>query len=212
VSSLSTRIHAIYFRIYSRFPHSSYSEYNNLKRAVAAAVPGTQTSVQHIQTAPPMPPFRHAQSAGPSTFPASPPSSRPSPPLRTASAGPLASPQSTRNVETTRSTRSNASTPPRSTLTPSLARVNFEFSLNAQPTTSATPVVVQQRSAAEHTVDTILNDLVEGEPVMVERTPTKVVVSETVPTPTPATVPGLLPGMQLINGVPVKTSTSHPIK
>jgi len=109
--------------------------------------------------------------------------------------------------------------PPRSTLTPSLARVNFEFSLNAQPTTSATPVQVEQTSAAEKsTVETILDDLVEGEPVaVVEQTPTKVVVSETIPAPPPQLapqpqVPGLLPGMQIMNGVPVKTSVSHPIK
>ncbi|GAA5975317.1 hypothetical protein JCM5350_006428 [Sporobolomyces pararoseus] len=186
------------------------SEYNNLKRAVAAAAPGSHQVVQHVQVShPPMPPFRHAQSADHFSLPTT--SSRPAPPPRTASAGPLATPQPVRVT-----TRSNVNTPPpRSTLTPSLARVNFEFSLNAQPTTSATPVQVEQTSAAEKsTVETILDDLVEGEPVSVEQTPTKVVVSETIPTPQPVPqpqIPGLLPGMQIMNGVPVKTSVSHPI-
>lgn len=196
------------------------SEYNNLKRAVAAATSGVYQSVQHVgQSHPPMPPFRHAQSADPFSFPTM---ARPAAPPRTASAGHLVTPQPIRAAQVTRSTRSNANTPPppRSTLTPSLARVNLEFSLNAQPTTSSTPVQVEQKSAAEKTVkETILDDLVEGEPVSVERTPTKVVVSETLPTPavaqesqTTPSIHGLLPGMQIMNGVPVKTSVSHPIK
>ena len=188
------------------------SEYNSLKRAVAAAAPGTPQLVQHVHP-PPMPPFRHAHSADPY--------SRPVPLARTASAGPLATPQPLRAAQVTaRTPRSTVNTPPpRSTLTPSLARVNFEFSLNAQPTTSSTPVQVEQTSAADKsTVETILDDLVEGEPVSVERTPTKVVVSETIPmAPQPAPpplshMPDLLPGMQIMNGVPVKTSISHPIK
>lgn len=192
------------------------SEYNNLKRAVAAATPGVPQGVQHVHPSyPPMPPMRHAQSADPTSFQTH--ASRPAPPARTASAGPLATPQPVRVSQLPRDDRSNGNTPPpRSTLTPSLARVNFEFTLNAQPTTSATPVHVEQRSAAsKDTVETILDDLVEGEPVRVERTSTKVVLSETVPTishPVPSPqVPGWLPGMQMINGVPVKTSVSHPI-
>ncbi|GAA5885602.1 hypothetical protein JCM16303_001477 [Sporobolomyces ruberrimus] len=216
LGQLSYQAQNLLSRLCSQHPAS---EYNNLKRAVAAATSGVYQSVQHVgQSHPPMPPFRHAQSADPFSFPTM---ARPAAPPRTASAGHLVTPQPIRAAQVTRSTRSNANTPPppRSTLTPSLARVNLEFSLNAQPTTSSTPVQVEQKSAAEKTVkETILDDLVEGEPVSVERTPTKVVVSETLPTPavaqesqTTPSIHGLLPGMQIMNGVPVKTSVSHPI-
>ncbi|GAA6006203.1 hypothetical protein JCM11491_002069 [Sporobolomyces phaffii] len=194
------------------------SEYNSLKKAVAAAAPGLHHDAQLAQSIhPPMPPLRHSQTVDPFSFTTT---SRPAPPPRAPSAGPLATPQPLRGATAVpRSPRSHVSTPPpRSTLTPSLARVNFEFSLNAQPTISASPIQVEQRSAAETTVAAILDDLVEGEPVSVERTTTKVVVSETVPT---ASLPivsepvsgihGLLPGMLMMNGAPVKTSLSHPI-
>lgn len=210
------------FRLFHRA-----SEYNNLKRAVAAAPLGghlqqqSQGGVQHVH--PPMPPFRHAHSADPFSLPTQSHShSRPVVPLaRTASAGALHTPQPIRAPapQVAARTPQSSSNPPRSTLTPSLARVNFEFSLNSQPTTSATPVQVEQTSAADKkTVETILDDLIEGEPVkVVERTPTKVVVSETIPTqPQPPNQNNgrsdLLPGMQIVNGVPVKTSVSHPIK
>ncbi|GAA5939477.1 uncharacterized protein JCM15063_006192 [Sporobolomyces koalae] len=191
------------------------SEYNNLKRAVAAAaVPGNPQMVQHIHAqVPPIPPFRHAQSAGPSTFP----TLRPALPARTASASLLATPQPVRASCNVLETSSNGQTPPpRSTLTPSLARVNFEFSLNAQPTTSVTPVQVEQCSAADNSAMAVLDDLVEGEPVTVAAPRNRSVATETVSAPLPLVeycpnVPGLLPGMELMNGVPVKTSMSHPI-
>ncbi|GAA5965405.1 hypothetical protein JCM21900_004785 [Sporobolomyces salmonicolor] len=209
------------------------SEYNSLKKAVAAAAAGppqqapvqTGSASPSQQTPPPMPTFPHIQRSS-NSGPSSPPAAHSRSLARPASTGaiPVRTRQTAAGPPRTPALRAAGGALPKSTLTPTLARLNFELSPVASTSASVEPPIVAIQSAK-----TLLSDLVAGEPVAVQRTPTKVVVSEKVPAahgsasrspppqfselpgPPSTSIPGLLPGMTVVNGVPVKTSVSHPI-
>ncbi|GAA5894488.1 hypothetical protein JCM6882_004833 [Rhodosporidiobolus microsporus] len=200
------------------------SDYNTLKRAVAAAAYETQH--------PPAP------SAAAAPVPSYPPIPRvpsfPSSAASSAGARPTLPPRSSSERKATTSAVTPAKktdvAAPVAAASSSLTPAMSSFAFNPTPSTS-TPSTPSSRSStaagtanrpvSAEAVDGLLSDLVHGEPVSVQRTSGSnvVVVSESVlkpaavaPTPPPQpSVPGLLPGMIVMNGVAVKTSVSHPI-
>ncbi|GAA5877164.1 hypothetical protein JCM1840_005675 [Sporobolomyces johnsonii] len=230
LASIPVDMQYVLARLCSQHPGS---EYNSLKRAVAAAAAGPphQSPVQagpvspSQQAPPPMPAFAHTQRSS-NSHPSSPPAAQPQTLARRASASaiPVRTRQTAAGPPRTPAFQAAGAALPKSTLTPALARFNFDFS-----PADSTSAPVEQPITAVQSANTLLSDLVDGEPVAVQRTPTKVVVSERVPVahasalksppaqlselpgPPPTSIPGLLPGMTVVNGVPVKTSVSHPI-
>ncbi|GAA6029113.1 hypothetical protein JCM8097_001606 [Rhodosporidiobolus ruineniae] len=202
-----------------------FSEYNTLKRAVAAAANETTPAapLPPVATFPPLPriPSAPPSAQANSSRPALPP--RPPPLVRAATDIP------TRSTASVTPTKNPAPVASNSTLTPIMA----DFAFHPTPPTSTLPTPVSTAlPAAPTTVRAVeaakdlLADLVEGEPVVAERTARDtLVVSEAFPSPqkvnaplppallpvAPPNIPGLLPGMTVVNGVPVKTSVSHPI-
>ncbi|GAA5891414.1 hypothetical protein JCM8208_002619 [Rhodotorula glutinis] len=207
------------------------SQYNALKRSLVAAAGGPQAGLARFVVAPP-PPAPPAYTL-PSFTP--PPSGTTTPLLSTSSLA-LPSRPTSRASSTAPTSSAPSSTPisiPRRTstptsLTPSLASFSFGFN----PFADAQPVRPPSTPAAP-TVEAagLLANLVQGEPVAVQQRGATVVVSgptckvEDAPAvperpeigglpcaePSGEAVPGLLPGMQVVNGVAVKTSASHPI-
>ncbi|BGP42265.1 hypothetical protein JCM10450v2_006358 [Rhodotorula kratochvilovae] len=201
------------------------SQYNSLKRSLAAAA-GDATQggpFRPLGAQAPAPPPAYALPA----FAPSPSTSRmPTPLPASQSSGATSTPRSSPPRSITPASIAFPSTPvsaptaaPAPTsLTPSLASFSFNF-----PSAPALPAPKPSLTPADE-VNGLLADLVNGEPVSVQQRGSSVVVSETVPrlarTPAPdappvepqmEAIPGLLPGMKVVNGVAVKTSISHPI-
>ncbi|GAA5873517.1 hypothetical protein JCM8547_005610, partial [Rhodosporidiobolus lusitaniae] len=187
------------------------SEYNTLKRAVAAAA---HEAVQQQARPPPSYPSLPRVPSVPAfvaqaAFHARPAHDRPPLPPRAASDS---------VARAAPSTPSSAALPSASTaLTPIISNFTFDPST---PSTSALPTPVSSGLVAPSpatpsatAVSNLLADLVQGEPVKVQKTTHEtVVVSETLPVQPPEPcISGLLPGMRVVNGVAVKTSISHPI-
>ncbi|TNY23259.1 hypothetical protein DMC30DRAFT_414300 [Rhodotorula diobovata] len=194
------------------------SQYNALKRSLAAAASGSAAGLPHSgisQPSPPPPTY---------TLPSFHPSTSRSCTSRVAPNRPLSCPPSVASMSSaspsTPLSEPGAVAAPTS-LTPSLA--NFGFNLTAgTPLTTSTPSSV----TPSNEVTGLLADLVQGEPIAVQQHGSSVLVTgvpaaafeqrPAVPVmprmepPSPA-IPGLLPGMQVVNGVAVKTSVSHPI-
>ncbi|GAA6004008.1 hypothetical protein JCM10207_006511 [Rhodosporidiobolus poonsookiae] len=186
------------------------SEYNTLKRAVAAAA--VETAYQAPLPAPPSyPPLPRVPSFPPSHAHSL---AAPSAPSRPQSVSRSTSTSSVREARPAQATPAKKPTPSSSsTLTPALS--SFAF-------TPSSPIAPPVPTPAQN-VTGLLADLVEGEPIVVQKTAQQVVVSEAVPAQNssrplladapiaPPNVPGLLPGMIVVNGCAVKTSVSHPI-
>ncbi|GAA5823279.1 hypothetical protein JCM11251_007548 [Rhodosporidiobolus azoricus] len=193
------------------------SDYNTLKRAVAAAANETRQPAASARAPavamPSFPPIPRVPS-----FPSS---------AATAAARPAALSRSLSEHKIVTKAATPAKKPDpasaSSTLTPALSSFAFNptpsTSTPSTPSTSASSATSAANQPVQaEAVTSLLADLVAGEPVSVERTsPHSVVLSEPVVKPSPAapapvpTVPGLLPGMVVMNGVAVKTSVSHPI-
>ncbi|GAA5974935.1 hypothetical protein JCM11641_006769 [Rhodosporidiobolus odoratus] len=181
------------------------SEYNTLKRAVAAAA--YETSLHPVPALPSYPHIPRVPS-----FPSSSQQASPSRTSNVASYAPPLRPSLPARPASDPATVTSAKKPAAQTaLTPAME--NFQFTPH-QPSPASTAKVI----------NSLLANLVAGEPVAVRTTPQKtVVVSESLPTPDkkapiastapvePPALPGMLPGMKVINGVAVKTSVSHPI-
>ncbi|BGP26404.1 hypothetical protein Rt10032_c11g4639 [Rhodotorula toruloides] len=114
-----------------------------------------------------------------------------------------------------------ASSSSQTALTPSVATSDFASAASsASISTSRIVPASPSRAVTDDAkvVEGLLDDLASGEPVSVQQSELSVVISETIPsvdaglvTDEPPSIPRLLPGMRVINGVPVKTSVSHPI-
>ncbi|BGP18621.1 hypothetical protein JCM10213_004170 [Rhodosporidiobolus nylandii] len=195
------------------------SEYNTLKRAVAAAASET-SHVAPLPAPPSYPPIPRVPS-----FPSSAASSVPRP----SSAQPATRPElphyaSEPTVSTPLKQTARAPAAAQTTLTPALGSFAFSSPAPRAPPPSMTsaapaPAVARAPPAAE-AAGGLLADLASGEPITVERVEAKFIVKEAVPATLPVkdktegtveVVPGLMYGMKLIHGVPVKTSVSHPI-
>ncbi|GAA5843189.1 hypothetical protein JCM9279_001888 [Rhodotorula babjevae] len=202
------------------------SQYNALKRSLAAAAAGPQAGLaRSVVACPPLaPPTYTLPSFTPPATRSTTPLLSPQPPAcstRPTSRAPSPAPTSSAPLATPISIPPRTSTP--TTLTPSLA--SFGFNLSADAPASAPP------STSAAAAGGLFAKLVQGEPVSVQQRGASVVVSGAVlkledapavpevpnigqaPSAKPSSevVPGLLPGMQVVNGVAVKTSASHPI-
>ncbi|GAA5922197.1 hypothetical protein JCM3775_003527 [Rhodotorula graminis] len=205
------------------------SQYNALKRSLVAAAGGPQAGLARPVVAPPprappaytLPSFTPPASGSTTSLPST---SSLAIPSRPTSRAPSPAPTNSAPPSTPISMPHRSSTP--TSLTPSLA--NFGFNLSADAPTIAPP-----SSSAAPTAEAtgLLASLVQGEPVAVQHCGASVVVSGPVPkvedvsavpkvpemgglprpAPSSEEIPGLLPGMQVVNGVAVKTSASHPI-
>ncbi|BGP64532.1 hypothetical protein NBRC10512v2_005897 [Rhodotorula toruloides] len=174
-----------------------YSEYNKLKQTIAAAAER-------------LPPAKQASPASPRRRPLRPLHDQKlqQPPAPAQHARPGSTPA--------KLAISSAQT----SLTPSLATFNFASTSTPALSTSGTAPSSPTRAAStdSQVAESLLEDLAAGEPVSVQQSASSVVISETIPSADaglvvdePPPIPGLLPGMKVINGVPVKTSVSHPI-
>jgi hypothetical protein len=121
-------------------------------------------------------------------------------------------------------------------LSTSLSPGVFNFSFNNKSTAPSTPPIIETPHQFQPTelrtalLDATANDadvigLIGGEPIIptkemsqkaesvaIDRSGSMIASTPGSGTATPNLVQGLLPGMTMINGVPVKTSVSHPMK
>ncbi|GJN92406.1 hypothetical protein Rhopal_005436-T1 [Rhodotorula paludigena] len=198
------------------------SQYNMLKRTLAAAANPAAYAGRPVDACPPpAPPCYPLTSFTPPANRSATPTLHDrsvTPAYRTAPDSACLDPSPRKRSETPWA----PPTPPSSTsgagataLTPSLANFTFNFAPSSLPPCPPAP---------EAEVEGVLCDLIQGEPVSIQQTQSALVITETVPAldaaavpdvpsaPPPADpIPGLLPGMIVVNGVPVKTSASHPI-
>ncbi|BGP34033.1 hypothetical protein JCM10296v2_005848 [Rhodotorula toruloides] len=197
-----------------------YSEYNKLKQTIAAAAEAPSTNEAGFASQP-----------VPTTLPTS------ARPEAAAAAGGLSAAPGIPNVAQAVDKPAPAAAQPaqharpgstpakvaassaQTSLTPSLGTFNFA-STSSSPSSSRTAPTSPTRAVStdSQVVEGLLENLAAGEPVSVQQSASSVIISETIPSvdaglvvDEPPPIPGLLPGMKVINGVPVKTSVSHPI-